>query len=81
MEPISVAYIAMEVPHSEGAMTMASARKSPFLYLFIMVLSALWALAGAPLLPEEWAALPGNVLVSLRQTPHRMLTVLRCWFA
>ena len=60
---------------------MSSGNRSSHLYVAMMFLSALWALAGAPLLPEEWAALPENALRMLLQTPQRMLTVLRCWFA
>jgi len=60
---------------------MAGRHRSTRLYFFMMLLSAAWALMGAPIFPGEWAALPGELLLMLRQTPRRMLSVLRCWLA
>ena len=81
MKPISAAYPVGETPQCKEATPMASARKSLHMYIFMMILSTLWMLAGAPLTPEEWAALPDNALHVLLQTPRRMLAILSCWFA
>lgn len=49
------------------------------LYGSILILAFVWALLGAPLLPQEWQQLPDRFTLLLHQLPHRMQSIFFRW--
>lgn len=49
------------------------------LYATVFLLTFVWVLLGAPLLPAEWQDIPARLRLMLAQLPGRTTTILRSW--
>lgn len=49
------------------------------LYAFLLLLSLVWVILGAPLLPAEWEDVPHRLSLMAAQLPSRMASVFTHW--
>lgn len=49
------------------------------LYALVLLLSLIWLILGAPILPVEWQDVPNRLAIMSRQLPRRMGAILVHW--
>lgn len=49
------------------------------LYLFLLLISIVWVILGAPLLPAEWEDIPHRLALMSTQLPGRMASIFTHW--